>query len=359
MEIFKIDNLTLEYEKNKPIIENISLTINENEFVSIIGPNGCGKSTLIKSLAKIMPYKKSLKNKYINFVLKTNLKKFYSNNKIKEFELFNFYSENNKELKIPFLLNLKNNIYNNNFFKKFISETKKNNHAKKINEISNSLKMYGKIYFKNKDLYSYKNKEYAKSVSYVPQIVDFPTDVTVYEFVKMGRFPHTNFFKNNSKENEEIVNKSISLVGLDEYKFNFLNDLSGGQKQRALLALSLAQDTEVIILDEPTNHLDIRYQLEIIHLLHDLNHNHNKTIILVIHDINHAMKFSDRMIVMKDGQIKYFDKTEKIVNQKIIKEIFGVNAEIIESQGKKIISDYWIDDLKKLKEYHEKMEASL
>lgn len=310
--IFEINNLTLEYQKNKPIVKDINITINEGEFISIIGPNGCGKTTLIKSLSKILDYPKSFKEKLMCYSLRTNfIRKLLSHKKIEEFE-------------------------------------------KQLNQKEEIKKTNGKIFFKGKDLYSYNSKEYAKMVSYVPQIVDFPNEITVYDFVKMGRYPYSNITNFSNKENKEAVDKALELVNLKDFKDKYLGELSGGQRQRALIALSLAQDTKIIILDEPTNHLDIRYQLEIIHLLHDLNHNHNKTIILVIHDINHAMKFSDKIIVMNNGEICYYDEVNKIVNKKIIKEIFGVNAEIIESEKRKIIADYWIDDLKKLKEYHEK-----
>lgn len=308
--IFEIENLTLEYQKNKPIIKNVNLTINEGDFISVIGPNGCGKTTLIKSLSKILDYKRTFKERYMSYVLRSGyINKFFSQNKLKKYE---------------HTLNQKDQLSKTN----------------------------GKIFFRGKDLYSYNPKEYAKMVSYVPQIVEFPTEITVYDFVKMGRYPYSNFVNFNNKDNKEAIDKALELVNLTEFKDKYLGELSGGQKQRALIALSLAQDTSIIILDEPTNHLDIRYQLEITHLLHDLNHNHNKTIILVIHDINHAMKFSDKIVVMNNGQICYYDVVNKIVNKKIIKEIFGVNAEIIESDKRKIIADYWIDDLKKLKEYH-------
>ncbi len=353
MEIFKIENLCLEYDKNKPILKDVSLTINQGEFVSIIGPNGCGKSTLIKSLARILNYKKSYKRKIRDFILRTNLRKFFSEKKIKELEQKCLYDENkNEEYKEPFLLRLINKILHSKFLIKMIPKNLVQKMKTKQEELNNKVSIYGNIYFLNKDLYSYNSKEYAKKVSYVPQIIDFPNDTTVYDFVKMGRYPYTNYLGINDKESEELIDRAIKLVNLEEYRNQYLNDLSGGQRQRALLALSLAQDTDTIILDEPTNHLDVRYQLEIIHLLHDLNHNFNKTIILVIHDINHAMKFSDKMIVMKDGKICYFDQTDKIVNKEVIKEIFDVNAEIITSQDRKIISDYWIDNLKTLDEYH-------
>ncbi|WPL40331.1 ABC transporter ATP-binding protein [Malacoplasma iowae] len=210
----------------------------------------------------------------------------------------------------------------------------------------------GHIFYDKKDIYEYKPKEYSKLVSFVPQLTTYPTDVTVYEFVKMGRFPYSNFITTNEKEDKQKVEEALKYTDLTDLKDKYVDELSGGQKQRALLALALAQDTETVLLDEPTNHLDIKNQLEMIHLLHELNHTLKKTIILVIHDINHAMKFSDKIIIMNKGQIIGTGPTNDIVDEEIILKVFGVNASIIKSQDKKIISDYWIDSLQKLASYH-------
>ena len=102
----------------------------------------------------------------------------------------------------------------------------------------------------------------------------------------------------------------------------------------------VARVTGPIGSDEPTNHSDIKAQLEIMHLLHDLNHKMNKKIIIVIHDINHVIKFSDKGIVMKDGKVAIDAKTNDIITAKSIEEIFGDIPKIIKSHNKNIIYDY-------------------
>ena len=119
-----------------------------------------------------------------------------------------------------------------------------------------------------------------------------------------------------------------------------IDELSGGQKHRALTAIAIAQDTETIVLDEPTNYLDIKAQLELMPLRHDLNHKMKKTIIILFHDINHGLKVSDRVIVMRDGKVALDGKTNDIITEKSIEEIFGVIPKIIKSHNKKIIYDY-------------------
>ncbi len=222
---------------------------------------------------------------------------------------------------------------------------------KKFFHLDNNIPLYS-----FNDLF-YSSKEYAKYVSFVPQITNFPHEVTVEEFVKMGRYPYNKILSIFDNEHDKrIINNALENVNLLDLKDKYIDDLSGGQKQRAIIALALAQDTDTILLDEPTNHLDIKHQLEIIHLLHDLNHKLNKTIILVIHDINHGMKFSDKIAIMNQGKIVSYGPTNKIINKKIIKDVFGVDAKVELSQNKKIITDYWIDDLDLLKNYHEKDE---
>ncbi|MGL5246471.1 MAG: ABC transporter ATP-binding protein [Mycoplasmoidaceae bacterium] len=209
----------------------------------------------------------------------------------------------------------------------------------------------GEIFYDGVNLKSLSRKYISKKIAFVPQLSTFPEDVTVWEFVQLGRHPYNSLFFSNKKEDDIKIKYALESVGLSHLKNEYIDKLSGGQRQRALIALTLAQDTETIVLDEPTNHLDIKAQLEIMHLLHDLNHRLNKTIIIVIHDINHGLKFSDKVIIMKDGKVALEGKTNNIITKKSIEEIFGVTPKIIKSHNKKIIYDYWINDLKSPNDY--------
>ncbi len=210
----------------------------------------------------------------------------------------------------------------------------------------------GEIFYDGLNLKSFSKKDISKKIAFVPQLSTFPEDVTLWEFVQLGRHPYNSLFFSNKKDDEEKIRSALDRVGLSNLENKYIDELSGGQRQKALIALAIAQDTETIVLDEPTNHLDIKAQLEIMHLLHDLNHKMNKTIIIVIHDINHGLKFSDKVIIMKDGKVALDGKTNDIITKKSIEDIFGVTPKIIKSHSKKIIYDYWIKDLKSPNEYH-------
>ncbi|MDZ7543355.1 ATP-binding cassette domain-containing protein, partial [Clostridium perfringens] len=98
--------------------------------------------------------------------------------------------------------------------------------------------------------------------------------------------------------------------------------LSGGEKQRTLIARALVQNTDFLVLDEPTNHLDIGYQIQLMDLVKSLN----ITTLAAIHDMNLAAMYCDYLIVMKDGKIKEVGTVEEIINSKMLKDVFGVNA---------------------------------
>ena len=108
-----------------------------------------------------------------------------------------------------------------------------------------------------------------------------------------------------------------------------VDSLSGGQRQRVWIAMALAQDTDTIFLDEPTTYLDMNHQLEILELLYRLNQENHKTIIMVLHDLNLAARFSDCLVAMKDGEIKYQGSAKEIMTDAILKDIFHIKAQIV------------------------------
>ena len=125
----------------------------------------------------------------------------------------------------------------------------------------------------------------------------------------------------------EIIDWALEVTHLKEYKNRTLKSLSGGQQQRVWIAMALAQRTPYLLLDEPTTYLDIRYQLELLSLLKGINQKYKITIIMVLHDINQAIQYSDYIIGMKQGQIIVEGKAKDIMNQEVIKKIYGIDLQ--------------------------------
>ncbi|WP_117168925.1 ABC transporter ATP-binding protein [Paraliobacillus sediminis] len=186
----------------------------------------------------------------------------------------------------------------------------------------------GQIVVNDQDINSYKPKELARTIAMVYQQNDGPQDLTVEQLIAFGRVPYKNLFHPNLKKDQEIIDWAIASTRLEEKRNKTLDQLSGGERQRVWIALSLAQKTEFLFLDEPTTFLDIYYQMEILELVRSLNEKYGLTIVMVLHDINQAIRYSDSIIVMKDGKIYANGVPDKIVTDVMMKEIYGVDVAV-------------------------------
>ena len=113
-----------------------------------------------------------------------------------------------------------------------------------------------------------------------------------------------------------------------------LQSLSGGERQRAWIAMAIAQRPKVLLLDEPTTYLDISHQLEVMELVMELNETYGMTIIMVLHDINQAASYSDRLIVLKDGSVRFDGIPQCVLCKEMFHSIFEIDAEIFMNNGK-------------------------
>ena len=184
----------------------------------------------------------------------------------------------------------------------------------------------GKIYLGDKDLGKLKQKEIAKYISCVYQENEAPDDITVRDLVAFGRTIYPNVKKEDKEENERMIDFALKATGIEEIQDKKVVNLSGGQKQRAFIAMSLAQNTGVLLLDEPTTYLDIFHQIEVLDLVKKLNEEYKMTIVMVLHDINQAIKYSDNIVIMKNGKIIEEGTPKSVINEKSIKTVYNVEG---------------------------------
>lgn len=186
----------------------------------------------------------------------------------------------------------------------------------------------GKILLDGKNIQMQSTKEVAKKIAILPQSPDVADGLTAGELVSYGRFPHQKGFGRLSEQDKEEIDWAMRVTGTIDFKHRAVNDLSGGQRQRVWIAMALAQKTDIIFLDEPTTYLDISHQLEILELVQELNAEHGTTIIMVLHDINQAIRFSDHLITMKQGNIIKQGETQDVLSNEILEEVFNIDAEL-------------------------------
>jgi iron complex transport system ATP-binding protein len=200
-------------------------------------------------------------------------------------------------------------------------------------------KISGKIMIYGKDCYSMSERLRSMYVSVVLTERPLIADMTVFELVALGRSPFTGFFGRINSDDRKMIQKSICEVGLKGFESKYVVQLSDGERQKAFIAKSLVQETPLILLDEPTAFLDLPSRVEIMHLLKDLAHNRNKSILLSTHDLDMALQTADRIWLMAanmpietgvpdkliaDGAFKKFFEREGIVFNNLTRQ-FSVN----------------------------------
>ena len=194
----------------------------------------------------------------------------------------------------------------------------------------------GKIYLGDKDLGKLKQKEIAKYISCVYQENEAPDDITVRDLVSFGRNIYSSVKKEDKEENKRMIDFALKATGIEEIQDKKVVNLSGGQKQRAFIAMSLAQNTEVLLLDEPTTYLDIYHQIEILEVVKSLNEKYNITIVMVLHDLNQAINYSHNIVIMKNGNLIKQGKATEVLNEQTIKDVYNVSGYIHKEDNEEI-----------------------
>jgi iron complex transport system ATP-binding protein len=162
----------------------------------------------------------------------------------------------------------------------------------------------GTILLNEQDMSSFSTAQRSKAISVVlTERVEVPC-MNVVDLVGMGRSPYTGFFGTLTKEDKNIVNEAIDMVGISHLATRTFDTLSDGERQKVLLAKALAQQTPVILLDEPTAFLDFHAKVSTLRLLLRLAHETNKTILLSTHDVEMAIQLSDALWIVQNGEIK-------------------------------------------------------
>ena len=121
--------------------------------------------------------------------------------------------------------------------------------------------------------------------------------------------------KKHWREKSIALLSDVNIADPTDKLGRYPHELSGGQRQRVMIAMALAQQPDILIADEPTTALDVTLQHEILELLDDLKRQHNMAMILISHDLNLVRRYSDEVIVMRQGQTIEQGQTAAVFNQ--------------------------------------------
>ncbi|ABP62100.1 ABC transporter ATP-binding protein [Enterobacter sp. 638] len=188
--------------------------------------------------------------------------------------------------------------------------------------------MGGTVLLEGKRIHEQPTKSVSRRLGILPQSPLLPEGLTVFELVSRGRFPWQNFMRQWTDADEQAVEEALRLTGTQEYAHLPVESLSGGQRQRCWIAMALAQQTSYILLDEPTTYLDLRYQVEILELLHDLTRHHGRTVVVVLHDLNFAVNYGDTLVFLREGKVKSVLNEDDVCTPELIKAVFDVDVQM-------------------------------
>lgn len=161
----------------------------------------------------------------------------------------------------------------------------------------------GRILIEGKDLQSLSVQERAKLISIVLTERIFVDNISVKEFITLGRAPYTNWLGKLSQEDADEIERVIAIMKIEKLQHNLFNRLSDGEKQKILIARALCQQTPVIILDEPTAFLDFKNKKDILELLSSIAKEMKKTVILSTHDIDAALAYCNKSWLMAEQKV--------------------------------------------------------
>ncbi len=197
----------------------------------------------------------------------------------------------------------------------------------------------GNIHFNNYDFQNMNPSEKSKLVSTVPQTNSIPGEMLTSELVLMGRNPHLRLLQWEDEYDYQIVEKSMQLTEIQHLANRPISTLSGGEIQRSLIAMSLSQETPIILLDEPTSNLDISNQNKIMHLILNIQKQRSCLVIMTMHDLNLASQFCNRIIMLHNGENFCEGTPNQVMTTENILKVYGTNVEIlnIKSQDNPII----------------------
>ena len=179
----------------------------------------------------------------------------------------------------------------------------------------------------------YRPKVIARRIAYLPRVHTSPPDIDVRTLVSYGRYPYMRPGRGLTKEDGDVVSEVIRMTGLEKLSSQRLSTLSGGERQRAWIALTVAQEPEILVLDEPTTYLDIGYQIEVLELVRRLNRTLGITILMVLHDLNLAARYSDILAAIKDGGVFTVGSPDEVLTRENISALFGIESEVMRDEA--------------------------
>ncbi|MEJ1201132.1 MULTISPECIES: ABC transporter ATP-binding protein [unclassified Streptomyces] len=187
----------------------------------------------------------------------------------------------------------------------------------------------GTVVLDGEDIVTLRTRDVAKKLGLLPQAPVAPDGLTVSDLVARGRHPHQSWLRQWSSDDAAVVERALAMTGVSDLADRPVDSLSGGQRQRVWISMTLAQGTDLLLLDEPTTYLDLAHAIDVLDLVDDL-HESGCTVVMVLHDLNLATRYSDNLVVMREGAVLAQGHPRDVITAELLHEAFGLRAKVID-----------------------------
>ncbi|HET7572015.1 MAG TPA: ABC transporter ATP-binding protein [Gaiellaceae bacterium] len=190
----------------------------------------------------------------------------------------------------------------------------------------------GTIRLDGQDVRRLGRRELARRVAFVPQKPETPPELTVAEYVLLGRTPYVPYLGSERREDRRAAGQALRRLELDGFAERRLGSLSGGELQRAVLARALAQEAPLLLLDEPTTALDLGRQQLVLELVDSLRGD-GLTVVSTMHDLTLAGQFADRLLLLDRGAVVAEGPAAEVLSAPNVAAHYGANVRVVEEDG--------------------------
>jgi len=197
--------------------------------------------------------------------------------------------------------------------------------------INRMLKPEGTIFIDGTNVNDMKQRDLAKLFGYVPQRAINVLPCSIFDAVMIGRRPYIGW--GSGKQDKEVVFKVLKLMRMDDMALRPFDGISGGEIQKVLIAKALAQEPKILLMDEPTSNLDLRHQLDVLKIIGEIVRGKKVSALMAMHDLNLASRFSDRIVLLKKGEVYNDGDPRLVITQESIRSIYGVEAIVEEDKN--------------------------
>jgi iron complex transport system ATP-binding protein len=172
-------------------------------------------------------------------------------------------------------------------------------------------------------------RELARLIAYVPQRPLLPPDMTVSDYVLLGRTAHIGYLSMETATDRRICADIVDQLDLGQMANRTLRAMSGGELQRLVLARALAQQAPVLLLDEPTSALDLGRRMEALEIIDEIRRERGLTVLSAIHDLTLAGQFADRLVLLSGGRIAAAGPAESVLSDELLAAHFGAGVHVV------------------------------